>query len=154
MATRSRSGTRIVRFGAPRAVAPIIRVSAPRASPKAKRRFKRRGGGSGLLSQPGIADALGGFLVGFAVKQGWVAKLPAVPLIGRMGTTALLLGYWSKHGGGETVRRAATAAAVLSGYTLGSTGAILGADARHMQSAGNLMSAGDEDMEGDDDDGN
>ena len=119
---------------------------------KRVRRRRRHGGsiGGGTFGLgPSIADAIGGFIVGYAVKQGWVNKLPALPVIGRTGTAAIALRYWANHGGGEYVRRSATAAAVLAGYTLGSTGTILG---EHLQSAGRLMSTGDDDADGDYDD--
>jgi hypothetical protein len=77
---------------------------------------------------------LGGFLYGMLVKQGIIDKLPAIPLIGRTGTAAIILDYWARRGGGEWVRKGATAAAVIAGYQLGSTGAIMGGD--HLQSAG------------------
>lgn len=80
----------------------------------------------GAASGSPIADAIGGALFGFAVKSGWVQKLPAIPLIGRTGTAAVLLHYWGKNGGGEIVRRSARAAAVIAGYQLGSTGTITG----------------------------
>lgn len=87
-----------------------------------------------------IAMGVGGALFGFAVKQGWVQKLPAIPIIGRTGTAAILLDFWSKRGGGQIVANCANAAAVLAGYQLGSTGAITG---DHLQSAGSLQSMGD-----------
>lgn len=128
--TKTATRTRVVRVGAPRAAAPIVirQQSAP-----AKRR--RRSGGrrrrSGGLSVGGmfggvIGNALGGALFGFAVKQGWVAKLPAIPILGRTGTAAIALDYWSKHGGGDLARRGAMAAAVLAGYQLGTEGSITG----------------------------
>lgn len=79
--------------------------------------------------QSGISDAIGGALFGFMVKQGWIAKLPAIPLVGRTGTAAIALHFLAKRGGGEYVKRAAVAAAVIAGYQLGSTGSILGEDA-------------------------
>jgi hypothetical protein len=130
----ARQKTRIIRMGAPRAAAPIIKVSAPRAVPARRRRRgghrrRRSGGGSiggGLISNDAVQMAIGGALYGFAVKSGWIGKLPAIPVVGRTGTAALLLGYWAKHGGGEHVRNASRAAAAIAGYQLGSTGAIQG----------------------------
>jgi hypothetical protein len=124
--------TKIIRVGGPRAASPIIRVQAPRAMQRARRRrvHHRRSGGSGigggLISNDAIQMAIGGALYGFAVKSGWIGKLPAIPVVGRTGTAALLLGYWAKHGGGEHVRNASRAAAAIAGYQLGSTGAIQG----------------------------
>lgn len=138
MARRRKSGRyaaaapKVITMTAPRQAAPIIRIAAPRAAPIAKRRrgrtsFRRRAASvGGFISQHNIDMAMGGALFGFAVKSGLVQKLPAIPLIGRTGTAALLLDYWAKHGGGQTVQRAASAAAVLAGYQLGSTGSITG----------------------------
>jgi hypothetical protein len=75
-----------------------------------------------------VQYAIGGALYGFAVKQGLVAKLPAIPVVGRTGTAAILLSYWAGHGGGDMVRKAATAAACLAGYQLGAEGKITGDD--------------------------
>lgn len=89
-----------------------------------------------------ISEGVGGAIVGFSVKQGWLQKLPAIPIVGRMGTAAFLLHWWAKRGGGEYVRRAATAAAVIAGYQLGSTGSIMG----------QAESYGPPELDGDDDD--
>jgi len=75
-----------------------------------------------------VGHAMGGALFGFAVKSGYVAKLPAIPVIGRTGTAAILLHYFSKHGGGQLAGKAAMAAAVLAGYQLGHEGAVTGMD--------------------------
>lgn len=132
MAKRRRStAVRIVRSPAPRtAAAPIIKIAQPRAPATRKKRAPARRSRSssfiGGAMQSGISDAIGGAIFGFAVKQGWVAKLPAIPVIGRTGTAAIVLHYLAKRGGGEYVKRAAVAAAVIAGYQLGSTGSILG----------------------------
>ena len=70
--------------------------------------------------------AIGGALYGYAVKSGLVAKLPAIPVLGRTGTAAILLDYWSRHGGGQLAHRAARAAAAIAGYQLGNEGQISG----------------------------
>jgi len=70
--------------------------------------------------------AIGGAIYGYAVKSGIVAKLPAIPVLGRTGTAAILLDYWARHGGGQIAHRAARAAAAIAGYQLGSEGAIQG----------------------------
>lgn len=69
---------------------------------------------------------VGGAIYGYAVKSGLVAKLPALPVIGRTGTAALLLAYWGNHGGGRHVHSAAIAAASIAGYQLGNEGSIQG----------------------------
>lgn len=120
--------TKIVRVPSAGA-APIIKVSAPRAAPVARR--KRRSGGrahigGGIVSNETVQMAIGGALYGFAVKSGLVAKLPEIPLLGRTGTAAILLDYWSRHGGGQMAHRAARAAAAIAGYQLGAEGKIQG----------------------------
>lgn len=72
--------------------------------------------------------AIGGAMYGFAVKSGMIAKLPAIPVLGRTGTAAILLDYWSRHGGGQLAHRAARAAAAIAGYQLGAEGSIQGLD--------------------------
>lgn len=94
------------------------------------------------MSNTGVDVAIGGALYGFAVKQGWVDKLPAIPIVGRTGTAAILLNYFAKRGGGPMVQKAAIAAAVLAGYQLGSTGAITG---EHLQTAGSFTMGEGED---------
>lgn len=145
---RTSTATRVVRIPATRSAAPIIKVSAPRAAPvRHKRRGRRRSGGGGstiggLVTQTAVGEFTGGALFGFAVKQGWVAKLPSIPIIGRTGAAALLLGYFARRGGGQMVARAATAAAVIAGYQLGSTGAIMGGHQQY--STAGFDTAGDD----------
>ena len=112
-----------------RAPAPIVRVSAPRAPAKRRRSHPRRrssGIGGGIISNETVQMAIGGALYGYCVKSGIVDKLPAIPVLGRTGTAAILLDYFSRHGGGQLAGRAARAAAAIAGYQLGSTGKISG----------------------------
>jgi hypothetical protein len=117
-------------YFAPRAPAAI--VVRTRTAPAKRRRSHRRrrssGSVGGVLGNNTIQYAIGGALYGFAVKQGLVAKLPAIPVIGRTGTAAILLNYWAGHGGGDMVRKAATAAACIAGYQLGAEGHVTGDD--------------------------
>jgi len=160
MAKRRRrtTTTKVIRVGAPRAANPIIKVNVPRASPARRAPRRRRIGAAvsragGIVSQYNLDLAIGGALYGFAVKSGWVSKLPAIPIVGRTGTAALLLDYWGKHGGGKYVQRAAGAAAVLAGYQLGSTGAITGdASPDYPEDDGYGVSGGIQTMGDDDDD--
>jgi len=153
---KSSSSVKVIRVpsGGPRAAAPIIKVSAPRAAPLRKAPRRRRGGAvrrvGGLITQHNLDVAIGGALYGFAVKSGWIDKLPAIPVIGRTGTAAILLDYFSKRGGGPMVGRMAIAAAALSGYQLGSTGSITGDDASPdypdgYSVQGGIQTMGDED---------
>ena len=81
------------------------------------------GGGNSL-----IQSGMGGAVVGFAVKSGLIDKLPAIPVIGRIGAAALLTDYYAKHGGGAMARTAANGLAFLAGYQLGTEGTIHGDD--------------------------
>lgn len=94
--------------------------------------------------------AIGGAIYGFAVKQGLIAKLPAIPIVGRTGTAAILLDYWSRHGGGQIAHRAARAAAAIAGYQLGAEGAIQGDFAMGTDDATTPGSLAGDDMDGDD----
>jgi hypothetical protein len=140
-------------YFAPRAPAAIV-VSAPRrrarAAPRRRARRRRSSGGvgGGIVGGNLIPMALGGALYGFAVKSGYVDKLPAVPMLGRTGTAALLLNYWGRHGGGQLVKSAGVAAAVLAGYQLGHEGKITGDDMSGLTTTG-FDTSGD-DMSGDD----
>lgn len=115
-----------------KAAAPIIRVSAPRApARKATRRRRRSSGGGnmgvgGIISNEAVQMAIGGAIYGYAVKSGIVDKLPAIPVLGRTGTAAILLDYWARHGGGQLAHRSARAAAAIAGYMLGHEGKISG----------------------------
>ncbi|HKW09192.1 MAG TPA: hypothetical protein VJO33_02365, partial [Gemmatimonadaceae bacterium] len=95
-----------------------------------RRRHRRRSGGGriggGLISNESVQMAIGGACYGYAVKTGLVAMLPALPLIGRTGTAAIVLDYFARHGGGEIARRASRAAAAIAGYQLGHDGSITG----------------------------
>lgn len=133
MATKKRrrsTGTTTKIIKAP---APIIKVSAPRAVATRRKAVRRRGrrssggmGVGGIISNESIQMAIGGALYGYAVRSGLVAKLPAIPVLGRTGTAAILLDYWSRHGGGQIAHRAARAAAAIAGYQLGHEGVISG----------------------------
>lgn len=133
MARRRRNGrfapaTKIVRVGAPRAASPIIRIATSQVKRRfgSRRRVRRTASQfGGFVSQHNIDGFLGGVMYGYAVRQGWVDKLPNVPLIGRTGAAAIGLDYISKRGA-PFLRKAAIAASVLSGYQLGHDGKITG----------------------------
>ena len=108
---------------APRPVAPIIKVSAPRAAPHHKKHHKKGGGGGKGLTD--VQAAIAGAVVGFVEKQGILDKLPALPMLGKKGTAALGLHYFAKGKGGM-LRDAKIALCVLAGYDLAKTGAIVG----------------------------
>jgi hypothetical protein len=146
--------TKIIRVASPAAKAPIIRVSAPRAAPVRRRRHKRSGGNrsggnlGGIISNETLQMAVGGAIYGFAVKSGIVGKLPAIPVLGRTGTAAILLDYWSRHGGGQYAGHATRAAAAIAGYQLGHEGAIQGDFAMGTDDATTPGSLSGDDMDG------
>jgi hypothetical protein len=114
----------MVRYVAPRASAPIIIRSSPRAAPK-KKKHHRKGHGGGALTQTRMIElAVGGAAYGFIEKQ-FGAQLPTLPIVGRAGTLTLLAYYMAKGKGG-IMRDVAICGAVLSGYQIGSTGKISG----------------------------
>lgn len=127
---RTATATQLVRtIPIPRQVAPIIRVSAPRAAPQKKKASRRRvGGGDGgaLTGKRLLGIGLGGAAFGFIEKT--FPDFPTLPIIGRAGTIAIAAYYLSKTGsmGGGIVRDIALAGAVITGYQLGKTGAVSG----------------------------
>lgn len=88
----------------PAAKTSVIKVSAPRAPMKRKHTRRRHSGGGGILgsvggavgSRPRTAIVIGSAALGFAQKQGWLAKLP---LIGKAGpiTSFGLLGWGAEE---------------------------------------------------------
>jgi hypothetical protein len=77
------------------------------------------------LALTGSWPAAAGLVVGLVEKQGILDKLPTLPLLGKKGTAAVALHYFAKGKGGM-IRDAKIALAVLAGYDLGKTGAIVG----------------------------
>jgi len=69
--------------------------------------------------------AIGGAVYGWLEKS--FPHIPTVPMIGRAGTVAIA-GYFAQRNGfgGQVVRDVTSAAAVIAGYQLGSTGHISG----------------------------
>ena len=82
--------------------------------------------------------AIGGLVYGYARKLGIVEKLPALPIIGRTGTAAIVLDYFSRHGGGQLALRASRAAAAIAGYMLSYEGSIAG-DANEFVAADDVL---------------
>jgi hypothetical protein len=72
---------------------------------------------------------LGGAIFGFIESK--FPNLPTLPVVGRSGTVAIAAYLFSKHGGGtggSIVKDVAVAASVITGYQLGKTGKVSGAD--------------------------
>lgn len=131
-ATKTKTVTRFI----PRIVPPpAIRISVPKSG-GGKAKGKRRSGGrrakaGGILGgtagpmsmQKTGALALGGFLYGYIEKS--FPQIPALPVVGKSGAIAIgayMLG--GKHGG--ILADVGNAAAVIAGYSFGSTGKVSG----------------------------
>lgn len=129
---RAGSSTQIVRYAQPKAVAPVIRINAPRAvaAPKSKKRTHHRRGSVGGTStgKTIIGAGIGGAVLGFVEKQ-W-PTFPTVPILGRAGTIAAAAYFLSKQGGMSSpiLRDVAIAGAVVAGYQLGKEGKVAGDD--------------------------
>lgn len=133
MARRRRSAAaplaRTTYVTAPRAPAPIVRVSMPKPAQTKRRHHKRHGGGSGGLGTTLGGAAVAAGMIGLAENTGLIDKLPEVPMIGRKGSVALLAYAWAKWGnGGQIARDVAIAAATLAAYQLGKEKKITGDD--------------------------
>src|SRR5258706_12190696 len=114
----------IIRYAPPRTVAPIIRVSAPRAAPK-KKHHRHHAAGGGLTKERLFSLALGGAAYGF-IEKSFGPQLPTLPIVGRAGTITIGAYMFAKGRGGGIVADIARAGAVISGYQIGSTGKISG----------------------------
>lgn len=130
MAAKRKTSTRTVVVQPAKAAAPIIRVSAPRAAPLAKRRKQHRSrtsSGGGFKDM--IGAGIGGAVFGFVETK--FPNLPTLPIVGRAGTIAIACHFIHKQGGfgrSALVRDVGMAAAVIAGYQLGKSGKISGDD--------------------------
>jgi hypothetical protein len=116
------SSAMVVRAVPMRAPTPIIRVSAPRAAPVAKKKSHHKKSGGHSSKQRVIGAVVAGYALGFVDKQG--TAIPTVPYLGRAGTIAAAAYFFGKGQGiwGEVM----LAAAAIAGYEMGSTGKIAG----------------------------
>jgi hypothetical protein len=120
---KSAPRTQIIRA---RPVAPIIRVSAPRAPAHHRKHHRRHSVGAAKVNQKTLmAAAVGGAVLGFVDKS--FPTLPTIPILGRAGTIALAAWMLSGRGGiGAIARDVALAAASVAGYELGKEGKVSG----------------------------
>lgn len=130
MAKRKTSTTRTIVVPAKQA-APVIKVSAPRAAPVKRRKGGRRRrssgiGGGGSFTKTLVGCGIGGAVYGYIEKH-WGPNIPSLPIIGKSGTIAVAAYFAHKNGfGGEISRDTAIAAAVIAGYSFGTTGKVSG----------------------------
>lgn len=126
--TATRTQTKIIRVGTPRAAAPIINVrSAPLAKRPGKVHHRRGKGGGGALNGKTIAGiVIGGALLGW-IEKNYGAKLPVIPVLGTKGTIAIGAFFAHKQGfAREITRDVCIAAAATAGYQLGKEGKVSG----------------------------
>jgi len=114
----------------PRAAAPVIRVSVPRAAGPVKRRSsgRRRSGGAGSggsLKDTLIKVAVGGAALAWLDKSG--TKVPTVPMLGKAGTIAVAAYFLGGKKPG-LVRDVCISATVLAAYQFIKDGSIAGDD--------------------------
>lgn len=118
-------------YRAPAAPAPVIRVSAPRPvkAPRRRRSSGGGGGGGGGNSNKNlIGTIVAAGLVGMLKKSGVLDKIPALPVVGRIGALAIGAHFWAKNGGGSLARDISLAAGSVAAYQMGSNGSIDGED--------------------------
>jgi hypothetical protein len=111
-----------------RPTVPTIRIATPRsvavrAPVRHRRRARGRGGGRSVTP---IHAAVVGLVIGMAEKSGVLEKLPEIPVLGKLGTTAVALAIWSRYGAPPMVRDAAMVCAALAGHEFGREGKITG----------------------------
>jgi hypothetical protein len=113
---------------APRPVAPVIRIAAPRApsTHKKHRRHHNVGGAASGSGKALMGSAIGGAIFGFLEKQ--FPTMPSVPFVGRAGTVAIAAYFLSRKGGirSQLIKDVGMAAAAIAGYELGKTGKVSG----------------------------
>lgn len=130
---RAATGTKVIQIRE-RASAPVIKVSAPRATPIKKHRRRRShsgghsrgigGGATGAMSATRSgALALGGFIYGYIEKN--VPQFPTLPVVGKSGAIALAAYFLGGKNAG-LIADVGNAASVIAGYSFGATGKVSG----------------------------
>lgn len=126
----------------PAARAPIIKVSAPRAS-RAKHYARRAGHHLKRAGQKALEEKHTLAAVGAAAALGFVERekvaLPAIPKLGMAGTYGLVAWAAGKYMRSRTLAHVATGLLSVAAYQLGKTGEISGEVEGHGQgSRGNF----------------
>jgi hypothetical protein len=98
----------------------------------AKKRHHRHGGGhggiGGLFSKSRLGIMAGAFAVGVLEKQGIMASLPKLPIIGTIGTIGVAAYLLSNGGRNALANDVSVAAFAIAAHELASTGSIIGGD--------------------------
>lgn len=131
--TKSRHSRALV-VRAPSAPRPIVLKQTKIVKAKSKKHHKGRGRSGGAFSLGNFASAdrvgiaIGSFLTGKILTSDWGKNLPSVPVLGRTGALALGAYFFSDGGRNRIADDVCTAALAIAGYSLGSTGSIVGED--------------------------
>jgi hypothetical protein len=90
------------------------------------RHHHHKAGLGGFASAERIGIGIGAYALGYVQKQNW--NIPALPVIGKTGTIALIAHFISDGGKNKLAADIATAALAVAGFTLATTGAIVGGE--------------------------
>jgi hypothetical protein len=123
---RARTAHRTSTTSIIRAPAPIIRVSAPRAMTKHKKKHHRRSGAAngGSVGKRATATFVGGWILAYIDKN--FPQLPVIPMLGKAGTIAGGAYLLATKMHVKFAADVCLAASAVAGYELGSTGKIIG----------------------------
>jgi hypothetical protein len=122
---RARTAHRTSTTSIIRAPAPIIRVSAPRAVTKHKKKGHRRSAASGgSLGKRATGALVGGWVLGYIDKN--FPTLPVIPMLGKAGTIAGASYLLATKMHVKFAADVCLAAASVAGYEMATTGHILG----------------------------
>lgn len=110
------------------APAPVIRMTVPKPVKAPRRRSSGGGGGGGTGMEVLTGPAVAGGLLGVLKKTGMLDKVPAIPVVGRIGGTAILSYLWMRNGGGKLAKDLCLAATTIAAFQLGEKGEIDGED--------------------------
>jgi|SRR5215472_520239 len=116
-----------------RTIKPIV-IRAPSPIKHHRKHGRRRGGGmfgaslGGLMNKERVGIVMGAAAVGMLEASGFIEKLPAVPIIGRLGTTGLVAYLLSNGGRNRLFDQIATSAFVLAAHEYATTGKVVGGD--------------------------
>lgn len=127
MAHRTKTRSRALSLYRGHSAKPIvIRTTKVVKAKKHHRRHGRGGGVHGLMSKERMGIVAGAFVVGLLEKQGIMASLPKLPLIGTTGTIGVAAYLLSDGGKNRLADEVCTAALVLAAHSLSATGSIIG----------------------------
>ena len=127
-----RRSSRTVSLAPYRASAPqpiVIRTTSGLAKAPKRRPGGHRKSGGGLLGGGVGGIIVGAGAMGMLAKSNVWASIPALPMVGKVGTVAIAAWAWSRYGGGgQLARNVMHASAAIAAYQYGKDGKIDGDD--------------------------